>query len=389
MVLRFWTVVVLTMLFAAAPVWAAPVTVQLRVEGSTATIFEGPVTTDAKTIDKGTGPHPCDGTNGGVNPTPAATMTSALDDGSIAGGFRWDGTWDDGFQDFFLNAIGSDRNDFSAGKSWGYARNFQAVNIGGCQQQVQGGDEVLFAYDFFAGAPDYAPRRLLRLTGPAVVRPRQPTTVTVTDGKDGSPVGGASVDGVLTGTGGTATVAFDSPGLEHLKAEAPDSIRSNALDVCVSQIGAGDCGATAGQLGPPGAVRPPARDSKAPAARISGPRNGTVYQRGPRLLRGTASDGESGLAVVKLALRRHVKGSNCRWWSGRRERFVGSHCHKTFFFAIGDDADWSYLLPRPLPAGHYVLDVKAFDRVRNRDQSFERGRNRVVFDVLGAGGRAG
>jgi hypothetical protein len=125
---------------------------------------------------------------------------------------------------------------------------------------------------------------------------------------------------------------------------------------------------------------PAVKDSRAPLARISGPRDGKTYRRGPRLLRGIASDAESGVAQVKLAFRRHVHG-RCRWWSGRRERFVGSNCHKKFFFAIGEDARWSYLLPRALPAGRYVLDVKAFDRAQNRDERFERGRNRVVFYV--------
>jgi hypothetical protein len=71
----------------------------------------------------------------------------------------------------------------------------------------------------------------------------------------------------------------------------------------------------------------------------------------------------------------------CTWWSGRRERFVGRSCRKAFFFAIGDAAEWSYLLPHRLPRGRYVLDVKAFDRARNREESFVKGRNRVAFRV--------
>jgi hypothetical protein len=51
------------------------------------------------------------------------------------------------------------------------------------------------------------------------------------------------------------------------------------------------------------------------------------------------------------------------------------------FFAIGPSASWSYLLPRKLGPGRYVLDVKAFDRARNRDERFVRGVNRVVFYV--------
>ena len=41
-----------------------------------------------------------------------------------------------------------------------------------------------------------------------------------------------------------------------------------------------------------------------------------------------------------------------------------------FFFAIGSNRNWSYLLPRALPPGRYVLDVKAFDGRRNRDEKF-------------------
>ena len=89
----------------------------------------------------------------------------------------------------------------------------------------------------------------------------------------------------------------------------------------------------------------------------------------------------AGCKQVKLALRRHVRGKGCQWWSGRREKFVGRNCHKKFFFAIGNDANWSYLLPRPLGPGHYVLDVKVFDAAGNRADAFRRGVNRSVFDV--------
>ena len=85
---------------------------------------------------------------------------------------------------------------------------------------------------------------------------------------------------------------------------------------------------------------------------------------------------------MKLALRRHVRGKACQWWSGRREKFVGRNCRKKFFFSIGSDAKWSYLLPRPLGAGHYVLDVKVFDAAGNRADVFRRGVNRSVFDVV-------
>jgi hypothetical protein len=381
---RFWiaTVLGIVLVFAlrVAAVSAAPATVQLRVEGSSTTIFEGPVTTDGKEITKGGNTLACDGSASTPPLPPGPTMTSALDDGLLAAGIPWEATF---FNDFFVSSIAGEANDGTAGKFWGYALNYTPVNVGGCQQQVQTGDEVLFGFDFFSSDPTVPSKPLLRLSGPPKAAVGTQVTLTVTQGF-GPPFAGASVVGSQTAADGTATVAFPSPGLVQLKAEALGAIRSNAVAICVSTDGTGDCGVPLQALGTPAvATGGEARDSTAPQARISSPRDGARYRRGPRLLRGTASDDATGVSAVKLALRRHVRGHNCRWWSGRRERFVGSHCRKVFFFAIGNDSSWSYLLPRALPRGRYVLEVKAFDRVRNRDEHFVRGQNRIVFEVIG------
>ena len=173
---------------------------------------------------------------------------------------------------------------------------------------------------------------------------------------------------------------FEAEGIRRLKAERPASIRSNTLEVCVEQPGTGACAGFVPSLSVPAAGR--VQDSAAPVARISGPLNGRTYRRGPRLLKGTVGDDPSGVREVKIALRRYVKGRSCQWWSGRRERFVGTHCKKVFFFAIGSSRNWSYLLPRALPPGRYVLDVKAFDGRRNRDEKFVTGKNRSEFKVV-------
>jgi len=71
------------------------ITVNLRIEGKTGTIFEAPVSTfghDVTTPAGGT--HRCDGTHGGANPRPGPTCTTALDDGSkskIPPLYRFDG----------------------------------------------------------------------------------------------------------------------------------------------------------------------------------------------------------------------------------------------------------------------------------------------------------
>jgi hypothetical protein len=342
---------------------AAPATVQLRVEGTTRTLFEGPVTTDGKTITKGTNTVVCDGT---INPanTPGPTATSALDDGALAIGGTWDATYF--APDFFVTRFGDQTSD-----AWGFAVNFVSPPVGGCQQRVHAGEEVLWAADFFGGPPDYAQKTLLRLQGPAKAAAGAPTKLLVTDGSTGTPIAGATVGGAITAADGTATITLGAPGVVRLKADAPAAIRSNALTVCVSPDGTGDCGIAPAKV---------VKDSVAPRARITRPRDGRRYRRGPRLLSGTATD-EVGVTKVKLALRRHVRGKPCRWWSATSDRFAGRGCRTKVFFGIDAAGKWSYLLPRRLPPGRYVLDVKAFDRARNRDERFVRGANRVVFHV--------
>jgi hypothetical protein len=332
---------------------AAPATVNLRVEGRSATIFEGPVRTDAKTLTKdASGPHECDGTNGGANPTPGATMTTALDDGAIVGGFTWDGTWFS-FGDFSIDRIGPDAA--TASEYWGYALNFKPSQVGGCQQQVRSGDDVLFAFDFFSKA------HLLRLAAPPTAEAGRSVTVTVTDGQDGSPVAGASVGGAVTGPDGTASVTFSSPGTQSLKAERADSVRSNAAWVCVHAGDDGTCGTAAPA---PAAGAPAARDARLPAVSIAGIRNGQRFRarRAPRLLRGSVDPGAAGLHAVRLRLRRAV-GPRCWFFSAKIERFRRGRCAATWFvYTIGDRPQWSYLLPARLGPGRYVLDVVAIDR---------------------------
>ena len=367
---------VLVMLVQCAAAWAAPATVNLRVEGASSTIFEGPVTTDGKTIVKGSDTLVCDGTGDPANPGPGPTPISALDDAQIPGG------WENAFGADFVNRIGPEAA--TATQFWGIAINRRPLPVGGCQVHVAPGDDVLFAFDFFEPDPPFGERPMLRLAGPARAATGRPVGLSVTESAppdfQAGAAAGAVVAGTATGPDGAATVTLGEPGLVRLKAERAGAIRSNALLVCVSDTGAGDCGVQPATLGSP-AGPGPVTDSAAPAARISGPRHGRRYRRGPRLLRGTARDDGSGVSEVKLSIRRHARGG-CRWWSGRRERFVGRNCRKTFFFSIGKDASWSYLMPRALGPGRYVIDVKAFDARRNRNRAFVRGENRIVFDVL-------
>jgi Domain of unknown function (DUF4430) len=368
---------------------AAPVTVNLRVEGSTQTLFEGPVTTDAKSLTKdSSGSHPCDGTNGGTNPTPGPTMTGALDDGSIAAGFTWDATWNDGFQDFFINSIGSDANTGAPTYQpyWGYFLNGVATQIGGCQQQVAQGDNVLFAYGNF-GQP------LLELSAPAKAATGESFTATVqqNDGNGNrTPAAGATVDGHMTDAAGHATFSYSDPGNHKFKATRADAIRSNAATVCVYTPGSGGCGTekAPGDQTPPAEqpalepqITPAAKDTTPPVIHITSPESGKDYDKGPRLLTGTV-DEAGGIAQVFLRLRliNHgpVSSKNaCRWFSGKRAVFTHRTvpCERSRFFRIGTSAKWSYLLPARLGKGSYVLDVKVLDKAYNA------GRGSAPFGV--------
>jgi hypothetical protein len=62
------------------------------------------------------------------------------------------------------------------------------------------------------------------------------------------------------------------------------------------------------------------------------------------------------------------------------ERFRRTRCGTGAYFAIGDRADWSYLLPERLTRGRYVLDAIAIDGAGNRTP-LARGATRVVFTV--------
>ena len=125
----------------------------------------------------------------------------------------------------------------------------------------------------------------------------------------------------------------------------------------------------------------PAADRTAPKAHLAKLANGAKFAagKGPRALAGTVDADPSGIVAVKLRLTRR-SGGRCAYYSGRKEAFRSTKCGRAFFFKIGDDADWSYLLPQRLTKGRYVLDVVAIDRAGNRD-TLERGRSRVVFTV--------
>jgi hypothetical protein len=223
---------------AAPSAAAAPVSVNLRVEGASSTIFDGPVTTDGHSITTASsgGAQPCDGTNAGAFPSPVPTATAALDDGARLNGFAWDADWFSSFSDFSVKQVAGEAANTT--QFWGLVVNFQFSQTGGCTTQVKNGDEVLWAFDAFSKT------HVLKLAGPSAATTGTPVTLQVTDGQDGFAAPGATVNGATTGSDGKATLTFDAAGIYKLKADRADSVRSNALTLCVDPPGADPCSST-------------------------------------------------------------------------------------------------------------------------------------------------
>lgn len=207
---------------------AAPITVNVRVEGANKTIFDANVKTTAHSITRdSTGPHPCDGTNNGANKTPGPTVTGALDDASKVGHFSWTATWSNSFNDFFVNGIGPNTGT-TATQYWIEALNFRDTTAGGCQVELHAGDQVLF-YFVNGTAPKYA----LKLTGPKKARAHHKFRLRVVDGRTGKPVKGAKVSGHRTNAKGFVTLSLGK-GTKHLRATFPNAVRSNVVVVRVA-----------------------------------------------------------------------------------------------------------------------------------------------------------
>jgi hypothetical protein len=354
-------------LLAAAPAaLAADVTVDLRIEGRSSTLFEGPVTTDIRPLrfTGETTEHQCDGTNTGSSPRPVPTRGAALMAAATQTPFSIRGTWSDQFGATFTEVGGENvAFDPGTGRFLAEYKNARFANVGACGDPIANGDRVVFAYGDGS-------EQLLALTGPASARPGESVTVKVSNAADGSPIGGATVGGHSTAADGTAAVGpFSQRGSQDFKASKPGTIRSNRLRVCVSDGSDGFCGAGTGGSaeGPPA---PPASDTAGPGTAIR-LRAGKVFRhrRGPRTLRGTAAPDPSGLYAVKLRLKRRV-GRHCSFFSGRRERFRRMPCSRSgAFVTVGDRADWSYLLPKRLRRGRYLLEAYAIDRAFNRGET--------------------
>ncbi|KDR84621.1 hypothetical protein GALMADRAFT_54809 [Galerina marginata CBS 339.88] len=215
----------------ASPAANTPTQVNLRIEGAQRTIFEGSVVTTAHNVTTSLGgTHKCDGTNEGANSSPGPTTTAALDDTGKQHGFLFDGLFISQFDDFIISTIAGESAD-SISNIWISGVNFFPQDIfTGCKQEVKAGDNIVFALVSVSG-PDPL---FLKLLGPTTARVNQAVTFTVVEGTFLTPIKGAVVNGKTTDANGKVAITFTQTGVNSAKADLPGSVRSNRVDVQVT-----------------------------------------------------------------------------------------------------------------------------------------------------------
>jgi hypothetical protein len=333
--------------------------VNVRVEGSGDTLLpKTAVTTTSGTFTKDGDPsHSCSFASAG-----GALETATAGD--------WGGTWAS-FGDYEVKTIKGETHTSPSGSPsgeyWSFWVNYGFASAGVCGTTLQEGDEVLlFPSCFGAGCTDPTPLRITSVPASAARGKAFDVRVVEYSLSSGSPTAepaaGATVSAggqsFTAGADGVARVTVGPAGTIGVRATKANHVRSATEFVCV------ECGAAPGGGG--GGVQAATPDTVAPAS-VLALKSGSVFsrRRAPRTLRGTVSADASGLLAVKLRLTRRV-GKQCSYFSGSRERFRPMRCGRGSFFRIGDRADWSYLLPKRLGRGRYVLEAKAIDRAYNR-----------------------
>lgn len=160
------TAAALVAILSAAPARAALTQVNVRIEGRTKTLFEGPILTeghdvssykaDGGSASENLAEHECNGLNNPENTTPGPTPTAASVDAmdTIGETDAMAGQWYSGYDDYFVKQWGSEAENAESGsRSWGVLVNNVYTDVGGCQYELTAGDEVLWIYNAFASRP--------------------------------------------------------------------------------------------------------------------------------------------------------------------------------------------------------------------------------------------
>jgi hypothetical protein len=356
--------VVLSGIAIAAPAAeAAPTEVNVRIEGKTETLFEGPILTTPHGVrassDKINKLRRCDGinVNDSENVVPAPTPTAASADAMTLLGETFDARWFNQLEDYFLTRWGPDSQDLDSGAFWGVLVNNVFTKVGGCQYQLNDGDEVLWVFDAFKDRPTLAllPEEAAYSAGPRPLTataqlgvpfglevvsyanaaegtpPEAPTRTgsTAYAGAEVAPVQtsangsekveASSPEAVTTDSEGKASITFADPGWHRIKATVvgldgnESVIRSNRLDVCVPPDGAALEGAagcaelpaadrvrvpppTEGEIEGPTHEVPPPSDPVSHATGAASTPTGPLHVSLPRLDRKDVAEGRVGVS---------------------------------------------------------------------------------------------
>ncbi|MGW9437040.1 DUF4430 domain-containing protein [Streptomyces sp. NPDC055607] len=132
----------------SAPFTNAPVLVTVTVQGLDGPLFKKKVITWGHDVTPATGSRQkYDGTNGGAHSSRVPTPTAALDHAAAWNGFTWDGTWYEGFDDYFVDSV---KNvDGNGPAYWMISVNGGLIPVGGCQFRIKNGDRVAFTLTTF------------------------------------------------------------------------------------------------------------------------------------------------------------------------------------------------------------------------------------------------
>lgn len=263
----------LALVLGASAALGSPATVNVRIEGKSQTLFEGPIRTEGHEIEASSDVHmrPCDGTNGGAHLTSGPTPTAAGVDAMNIAGETFDGQWFPGYDDYLISRWGPDEQNAAENEYWGLLVDQILTPKGGCQIELAEDDRVLWVYGASSGEPFLtlsagsdsssppSPTATATLGQPFAVEVGKYTSSEGThhdlgpyNGAEVAPVStaangfqtveGANPSTVTTDATGGATIIFTTPGWHRLKATATEAIRSNRLDVCVPPQGTIDCG---------------------------------------------------------------------------------------------------------------------------------------------------
>ena len=341
---------------------AEAATINVRVEGQSATLFEGPIATTGRNVqslsERSTGAiRRCDGTNNGgaFGPTGTAATADAL---SLLGkGF--DGQWFEEYEDYLVSRLGDEV------RSWRLFRNDGFTTIGGCQLRLNEGDRVLWAGSSGALLP-------LTVTGDTATTAAGATVYAA--GADGSQ---GRVLGTADGAGNLALPPDLAGAWHRIKAAKAGMVRSARVDYCPAACPA---------------QKPADMQLRVPPAPVFYGPGGRVLAESPTLATETArvrvtrpSAGTSGYRRGRIAVRWRIADPGVgllRWAIASDDLTTKSKRWVTR--ARGTTATSALLA---LPAGRvHTLRFIATDRLQ-RDDATDFGRVVVPIDDRAKGVR--